>query len=221
MLKKSLGLLFVLVTVVITLLIPGGAALAKPEHHTDHHFPFPNNGDVPKGSKLVLNTVIKITNDEDSGMVGYWALDSYVKTVQVWKTPEGTYYADVKYVGTWQTFKGALSPEKGVLQAKDGTGMMNGGYTATFTAAGVVQTFGSFGNFGNFKSYDFGGTKADVLLGTYAAGQTGSTAPVSWLSTFFTGADNFEYIHWGWTYRYWNQTWNNFDTGSTGDIVIK
>jgi hypothetical protein len=118
------------------------------------------------------------------------------------------------YSGKWQTFAGALSPGAGTVQSKDGRGTFQGGYTGTFTAPpGFTSAFGNIG------TIDYGGTKADILLGTYGAGQTGPT-PFSFLSTYFPGWSGWTYINWGWTYHYKNQTWNNFDYGTTGDIVL-
>lgn len=168
---------------------------------------------VPDGATLVLNIKHKVTNDEDSGNAGYWALDNYNKHIKVWQLLDGTFYVVVKYEGKWNTFKGALSPGAGVAESKDASGEFEGGYTATFTATSFTSKFGNIG------TKDYGGSKADVLLGTYGAGQTGPTTPFSWLSTYFTGAASFNYLHWGWTYEYKHQKWVNFDTGTTGDIV--
>ena len=33
-----------------------------------------------------------VYNDEDSGFIGYWALDDYVKTIIVWQNPTTTPY---------------------------------------------------------------------------------------------------------------------------------
>lgn len=173
---------------------------------------FVNAGSVPTGSKLVINITYKVTNDEDSGNVGYWALDNYNKQVQVWQVPDGSFYAVARYDGKWQTFAGALSPGAGVKEGSDAKGTFQGGYTATFTATSCTPTTGNIG------SYDFGGTKADILLGTYGAGQTGSTPSFSYLS-YCTGVAGFTQPHWGWTYHYRSQDWNNYDYGTTGDIV--
>ncbi len=168
---------------------------------------------LPDGSVLVLNIKHKVVNDEDSGNVGYWALDNYNRQIKVWKLPDGTFYVRTKYEGKWKTFAGALSPGSGAVQSKDASGGFKGGYTATFDATSVTPTFGNIGTF------DYGGTKADVLLGTYGAGQTGPTTPFSWSSTYFSGVSNFDYIHWGWTYKYKNQKWINSDAVTTGDII--
>jgi len=167
-----------------------------------------------KGTK-VLDISYIVTNDEDSGFVGYWALDTYLKTVQVWQDPNvlTNFYVIATYLGLFQTFKGALSPEAGTLEPCNGIGVMQGGYFASFTATGFTLESGFVG------TYNFGGTKADILLGSYGAGQTGDlTATFSWTS-YFTGYSDFSYINWGWTYYYGSQTWVNALSGSYGDII--
>lgn len=195
------------------LLASAGAAFAAPSHPTFGSFV--NASSVPTGSKLVLDITYKVTNDEDSGNVGYWGLDNYNKHVQVWLEPDGTtFYEVARYTGKWYTFATALSPGAGVAQSMDASGTFEGGYTATFTATGYTSAFGNIGTF------DYGGIKADVLLGTYGNGQTGPATPFSFLSAYFSGVSSFTQPAWGWTYHYRSQTWNNFDYGTTGDIVV-
>ena len=99
--------------------------------------------EIPDGSVLVLNINHKVVNDEDSGNVGYWALDNYNRQIKVWELPDGSFYVRTKYEGKWQTFEGAKSPGAGVVQSKDASGEFKGGYTATFTATSVTPTFGN------------------------------------------------------------------------------
>jgi hypothetical protein len=211
---KKVSLLTLGVVVVFFGFMVAGQALAMPTHPT--FGTFVNAGNIPVGSVLVLNITFKVTNDEDSGLSGYWALSDYNRHVQVFQAPDGTFYVVARYEGKWQTFAGAISPGVGAVQTKDASGTFEGGYVATFTgtfSAGDNKTKGNIG------TVDYGGTKADVLLGTYGNGQTGVTPPFSYLDTYFPGYTNFTYINWGWTYHYKSQTWNNFDYGTTGDIV--
>jgi hypothetical protein len=219
-------LLVLVLAVALVLVVLPTIASAEPTHPTFRTFV--NAGDVPSGSVLVLNATYKVTNDEDSGNVGYWALLNYNKHVQVWQVPDGTYYTVARYAGKWTTFAGALSPGAGVTQAADASGTFEGGYTATFTTGSptpeLTTTFAAGSPTlvsGQIGTYDFTGTQADILLGTYGAGQTGSSPSLDWLGTYFPGYANFTYLHWGWTYHYESQTWNNFDYGTTGDILAK
>ncbi len=196
----------------------GGQVQAKPTQPTFGSFV--NSGGVPSGSVLVLNVTYKVINDEDSGNVGYWALDNYKKHLQVWKVPDGTFYAVARYVGKWRTFETALSPGTGTPEEKDASGTFQGGYIATFTFTGTFNP-DNLKKKGKIGTFDYGGSKADVLLGTYGNGQTGAPEPFDVLSRYFPGYADFTYLNWGWTYHYKSQTWNNFEYGTTGDIVVK
>ncbi len=206
----------VVLVLIAAMLVTGltGTVMAKPTHPT--FGTFVNAGGVPAGSVLVLNITHKVINDEDSGIVGYWALVSYTKHVQVWEVPDGSCYAVGRYTGKWQTFAGALSPGDGVIQSKDASGTFQGGYAGTFTGALSPGTQKTKGNIG---VKDYGGSKDDVLLGTYGAGQTGPTTVFGFLGAYFPGWSGWNYVNNGWTYHYRNQTWNNFDYGNEGDIV--
>jgi len=169
----------------------------------------------PPGT-LVLDISYYVTNDEDSGIFGYWGLDSYTKSLQVWETSPGNFYAEAQYIGTWRTFRGALSPGLGMTQEKDASGNLIGGYTATFTG-----TFspGSQKVKGYIGVYNYGGTKADVLLGKYSNGQVGPTNPFAVLTAYFPGYANFAQPSWGWTYSYRDQLWMNFVSANIGDVL--
>ena len=194
-------LLILLAIVMATTVVIPATALARPKG-------------VPAGSVLAVNITCKVTNDEDSGNVGYWALANYNKHVQVWQVPDGTYYAIVKYVGKWTTFAGALSQGAGTPQSANGHGRFKGGYRATFTATDFTRARGYVG------SFDFGGTQTDILLGTYGAGQAGVTPTFDWTTKYFTGTSGFTMDPWGWTYQHRTQKWFNFSTGTTGDILL-
>jgi hypothetical protein len=196
---KRIYLVLIALVLLAAMVIPAGSIFAA---------------DKQPNGKLVLNITYKVTNDEDSGNVGYWALDNYNRHIQVWQLSDGSFYAQGDYEGKWQTFAGAKSPGAGVAQGSDAQGVMNGGWVATFKATSFT---GAFGNIGTF---DFGGTKADVMLGTYGAGQTGAIAAIDVLNNYFPGYSAFNYISWGWTYKYKNQVWNNNIISTTGDIVI-
>ncbi len=214
--KSAVLVSFLLIVTLAMIAYPVAAAPAHPRWGS-----FVNSSGVPPGSALVLNIVYTVTNDEDSGMLGYWALDNYNKRVQVWQDPTNPhlFYVVARYTGNWNTFAGALSPETGATQSQDASGTFQGGYVGTFTATGMVSS-PAYHTFGNIGTFDFGGTKADVLLGTYGAGQTGPTAGFDWTSTYFAGVSGFTQSQWGWTYHYRGQTWNNYYSGNTGDIVV-
>jgi hypothetical protein len=179
----------------------------------------------PDHARMVMSISYNVVNDEDSGFVGYWALDNYSKTVTVWQESNGIYYAVAYYTGTWTTFAGALSPESGALEASGGTGSFSGGYVMTITGKlnSNLRLHGFIGTF------NFGGTQKDILLGSYGKGQTGSTTAYDWVSAYFGSGAITTMPYWGWTYTYPGnsgphssntQTWINSYYGSSGDIVL-
>jgi hypothetical protein len=171
---------------------------------------------------LVTTITQTITNDEDSGFAGYWALDNYVKTVQVWNLGGNNFVALADYVGTFTTYTDDLSPQVGATEGGTGTGAYLGSYVGTFTYTGTNPA-----SVITLPSASFGGTTADLAKDTYGNGQVGDTSAVSWFSTYFSGASTLTLTQWGWTYLYsanagdYNgQMWNNYVSGSNGDIVI-
>ena len=173
---------------------------------------------------------------------GYWALDNYVKTVQVWSLGGNQYQIVATYKGTFTTYNGALSPQTTTPElAAEGpgssaTGTMVGEYLGTFTATtfnpNPANTLGAglLSPYGNIGTYNFGGTPTDIAKGTYGV-QTGNPTPFDVLSAYFPGYTNFAQNTWGWTYIYGqpnavtglypsNHIWNNNSAGNTGDIVV-
>ena len=180
----------------LTTLLTAGTALAAPTHPTFGKFV--NSGAVPKGSKLVVNITLNVVNDVDSGICGnYWAVDNYNKQLKVWQVPDGTFYAVARYSGKFTTIAGENSPGDCGLTEGSGTGTYEGGYVATFSGTLIAPAFGNIG------TVDY----SDPL-------------PFDWTSAYFTGFGNFNKSDWGWTYHYKSQTWNNFASGNSGNIVV-
>lgn len=176
-----------------------------------HPIPAPN---PPAGSTLVLDLTYHVINDEDSGFVGYWALDHYDKHIQVWNTGSDNYYAFITYDGGYHAFAGALSPQNGVTESRDIAGNFNGFLEFTFTATSSI-TFS-----GNIPTKDYGGTVSDTLLGSYGNGQTGPTNVFHWTSVYFSGFANQVDTNWAFYYYTGNTLgWKNAMSGSLGDIV--
>jgi len=205
------------------------------------------------GPHLVLHVTWKAVNDEDSGFAGYWAMDTYTSTVWVWQLRHPLtvgavtydYYWAHTYTGLFQVPQGALSPgETGttpnaVTEPAPGYGTMVGGDWGYITSA---ETFtpGTHPITGSLGMMNYGGTTADLLLGTYGHGQVGATTPYSWYATYFAPADpsalNLIYGEggnaWGFVYTLNNaffatphgpatstEQWCNFGAGNHGDIV--
>src|SRR3989344_8667242 len=114
------------VLAVVLMVLSMSVAIAKESHDSDSAENEDREDRAPDHSALVLNIKHKVTNDEDSGNVGYWALDNYNKQVQVWQVSDGTFYAVARYAGDWQTFAGAKSPGAGTVQGNDASGTFQG-----------------------------------------------------------------------------------------------
>ena len=176
---------------------------------------FLNTSAPAPGSTQALGITFKVVNDEDSGVFGYWALDTINRAVSVWRQPDGSFFVIATYSGKFTTFQGAVSPnELGTLETTNASGTFQGGYAATFSAPEFSTAFGSAG------AFDFGGTRADVLSGVYA-NQVGPTPAFSYLDKYFPGWDTNSFIEspWGWVYHYHGQTWCDTSGGITGNIL--
>lgn len=191
--KNNLGGYCLTLAFASMMLLPSIFSIGTVNAMPDHSFigSFVNSGIIPYGSTVILNINYNVTNGEDSGNVGYWALSNYNKQVQVLKASDGTFYVIASYNGSWNTFAGALSPEFGKSESKDAVGTFQGGYVETFsgTFSPTRPTTGYVGKF------DFSGTKSDILLGTYSK-QTGDTPSFNDLSAYFTGVTNVNESGW-------------------------
>jgi hypothetical protein len=188
---------------------------------------YPNNVIPPSTSAptQVLNLDFTVQNDEDSGYAkGYWALDNYVQTVQVWSLGSGQYEAVQTFKGTFTTYAGALSPQNGVVEPNTETGTMVGEIVSTFTATSFNPS--ALSVYGNLGTKNYGGTETDIKLGTYAL-QTGDTNAYNWLTAYFagipaSGTGSLNNINWGFTYTITSGTslvWSNNAALNSGDIV--
>jgi hypothetical protein len=178
-----------------------------------------------------------VRNYEDSGVVGYWALDNFVESSVIWQnnsTAPFTFCALDQYSGTWKTFNGALSPQNGVLETHNGYGRMMGvivkiftgtflgpycKVTTTHTCSGTYSTKRLTGSIGVFN---LGGNKSQIVLGNYT--NQAPFNPTSFLTYYFTTISITSEPAWSWTYSRGNgvgygNMWVNYLTGSVGDIV--
>src|SRR5207245_11567429 len=81
------------------------------------------------GSTQVLGITFKVINDEDSGVFGYWALDTINRIVNVWQQPDGSFFVIATYSGEFTPFAGAVSPnDLGTFEIADATGTFQGEY---------------------------------------------------------------------------------------------
>ena len=143
--------------------------------------------------KLVLNMRYSVVDDIDTGLRGNnWALDSYVRTVHVWRKALGRFCAASTYDGSFMSIAGA-SP--------GGNATIPAGIRGSFKGSSVV-TFRGIMRFGvsalrvDLGAKDFSCTSASTkgqCPGTY-----------DWLKASFMSADNFrsfKYVRYTFTYH--------------------
>ena len=203
------------------------------------------SGGVKVAPTQVLNIVYNVTNDEDTGIYGYWALDNYEVDLQVWSLGSNQYQFIATYIGTFTTFNGDLSPQTGtteIISSPNGaTGTLKGQIIGTFTATtfdpnGLPQSKTALPQYGTIATpFNFGGTHSDLLLGTYSK-QKGDTTYTDVMGLYFPGYTNLNNQEWGFTYMYgntviqsgpnagqpdMNHIWNNNSALNTGDIIVQ
>jgi len=164
-----------------------------------------------KGTE-VMNVSYLVLNDEAMGNKGYWAIENYIEQVQVWQDPNNVqnFYSIGTDVGTWTTFKGALSPGSGTPQTAGATGLFQGGWFSGFGASSYTPKFGFLG------IYNLGGSKADVLA------QKGPPTRLEVTGLYFVFTGGYTY-NLGWTYHYGSQSfvYSFLTMTGTGEIIIK
>lgn len=193
------------------LLIAYGLAFAGPSEHLNWGSQI-TQSQCPKGS-LVVNVTQKVVNDEDSGTCGnWWAIDDFVRQIQVVQTGANTFCATVSYQGNFNTFAGD-SP--GACE----TGTSNG----NVLSAGVVGTFQ-----GGYIAKSFTGTlsptvktKGSIGSVDYGCDQDGNCPGyVDWTTLYFSSIGAFNLDWWGWVYHAGNNgSWVNSSGGNSGDIT--
>jgi hypothetical protein len=188
---------------------------------------FLSKTNVPAHSVKILSITWVAKNDEDSGLDGYWALDHYTSTLNVWyNAGTNSYYGIQTFKGVFEAPQGAVSPgsttNPGNIQSESVFGTLVGGIVFTFT--------GSFngGMQGNLGTMNYGGSISDVLLGYYGNGQTGDSSSYNPFSVYFSGGTSQSPAepYWGFAYELNSifhesssvNQWCNYYSGTTGDI---
>lgn len=157
----------------------------------------------------IVNVSQKISNDADSGTAGnYWGLDTFSRTIQVWKTGDKSYCAMVRYEGKFAGVVGQTSPgNTGTLTGNE-AGTITGGYKATITNA-TLLTKPEWKTNGSVGSTD------------YMCDSSGNCpGAINWVDQYFAPGYNFDQPWWGWIYRAGgNKVWVNASSGNQGDIL--
>ncbi len=163
-----------------------------------------------KIGKPVVNVAQKVTNDADSGLAGYWAMDNYVRHIQVWRTgsaDSNTYCALVAYEGTANAAEGKTGPGGSGIIGAGVSAEMEGGYRATFT--------GTFAPTGDWQ------TRGSVGSADYGCDLDGNCGQIpSWLNIYFPTHGGLNQDWWGWFYdAEGHGSWMNSSDGTFGNIL--
>jgi hypothetical protein len=148
-----------------------------------------------------------VSNDVATGVYGnVWALQSYTRTILIYKTGARTYCASTNSPGQFTSFAGVSPAATGYVEAGITGPMSSGTRTTNFTAKWrpLVPTSGSIGS---------------IDLGCTASGYCARTA--DWTSLFFTDVSGYGVS--AWRTWYYNPAYGRFqsrsDIGYYGDIV--
>jgi hypothetical protein len=157
---------------------------------------------VPTGSHTILSVWWAFNHYEDGEFFGYFALDSGLYSITAWQAPDGSFYALELYGGGYQTYQGVPSPVAGTPEPRTGFGPW---IQADFFHITGTFTPGSMVTHGYIGVVNAGGSKTDVLNGTYA-NQNGNARGIDLSFGYFnnyTGA-NFADLHddLSWDYLY-------------------
>jgi hypothetical protein len=130
--------------------------------------------------KPVVAVSYGVQNDADTGIKGNtWALDSYTRSVRVWRQGRGRYCSVSTYDGSFSTVPGPSPGGKSELPA---------GIRGTFKGTSATTFRGSF-NPGTAPLRGFLGVK-DFATGTW-----------DWMDSYFTNVTQFHYTRYAFTYR--------------------
>ena len=175
-------------------------------------------GKVPHpapGSTLLVNVVVKIINDEDSGYQGYWAIDNYTLNLKIWKEPNGTFFFSFLYRGTATTYAGIPAPGTTGVEKDKGVAHFSG-YIAGLFRGTFSPTITDFGFLG---MDNYGGSQ--LLLGPYSIA-TPPPHSIDWLAQY---SPNYLIVSetFSLSYFYQGQVWvdaNNVPAADSGNIIV-
>jgi hypothetical protein len=157
----------------------------------------------------VINVNEKVVNDADSGFAGYWAMDNFVRHIQVWEIGKGSgkYCALATYEGKADAFAGANGPAGSGTIGSGVSAVMKGGYRSTvFT--GTLRSTPIWKTKGSVDTVDYGCNHAGVCSNA-----------VDWTTIYFSSTAGFDLEWWGWLYDAGaHGSWLNSSEGSFGNI---
>ena len=181
---------------------------------------------------LVINVTEKVTNDADSGLTNYWALDTYARTIKVWNVGPDLYCGVETYVGTFaavanQQSPGTTNQTGGILSGEEG-GTIKGAIQITITGQLDVSNPGVWPLAGKVN----GGTAFDYGCTGLTPGTFNESCPgyVNWADQYFASGYNFNSPQFNFKYVGKDQPpapdagasdgqWIDANTGIVGDIL--
>jgi hypothetical protein len=203
---------------------------------------------TPAGAHRVVSVTWTTYNDEDSGLHGYWAMDTYKQTLNIWYLTEGPsaggYFFTMTFSsGSFIVPVGAVSPSAGTSEPASGYGTLSGLLYGNITSAEALSNPGHLALSGTLAGspYNYGGSMSDVLTAevsqvgdtgiaygstTYAEVPTGTAS--WWFYDYFTPANPSDFSNtYGFNYVLNNafhgttstNDWCDYTAGTPGDII--
>ena len=180
----------------------------------------------------VINVTEKVTNDADSGLTNYWALDTYTRTIKVWNVGPDSYCGVETYVGTFAAVAGQQSPGTttqtgGTLSGEEG-GTIKGAIQVTITGQLDVSNPSVWPLAGKVNS----GSAIDYGCTGFTPGTSNISCPgyVNWVDQYFANGYTFNSPQFNFKYVGKDQLpapdagksdgqWVDANTGIVGDIL--
>lgn len=199
---------FVLASIAAFVLLSAAPVFAAPVEHLDWGAQLHSGASACPSGTLVVNVVQKVLNDADSGVAGNtWALDEFVRQIQVVQTGSNTFCATVKFEGSFTTFAGT-SPGGTSSVSQGVVGHFQGGYVSTQFSA-TLKSAPDVSTRGNIGIIDY---RCDVA--------PNCPGYLDWKTFYFDNVSGFDLEWWGWIYRAGNNgSWLNVISGNSGDIT--
>lgn len=127
-----------------------------------------------------FNITLSVINDEMGGNHGEWAISNYTKRITLYGISNSSYSANITINGTWSTFAGMPSPNKGVAEPHNGSGNWSLRYETILLFNGTILPSGG----GNY-SIDYGTNASDILKSKNATDEKDNNNPYIWVTYFF------------------------------------
>ena len=196
------------ISVVASFVLSSTASVfAAPGEHLDWGAQLHSGISACPSGTLVINVVEKVLNDADSGVAGNtWALDDFLRQIQVVQTDTNTFCATVKFQGSFTTFAG-ISP--------GGTGAVGEGVVGTFEGGYSSTVFSA-----TLKSSPDNRVRGSIGTFNYQCNAFGCSNSSDWTTFYFDNVSGFDLSWWGWTYHAGNNgSWVDASSGISGDIT--